>query len=325
MNVLAPFDGCSCGQVALNEAGIPYDKYYASEIDRYAITVTQANHPNTIQLGDIMNWRNWDIDWSSIDLLIGGSPCQGFSFAGNQLAFDDPRSVLFFVYVDILKYLKSVNPDVKFMLENVRMKKTSSAVITQMLGVDPVRINSNLVSAQNRVRDYWCNWNVDQPEDKKILLSDIIEGAVCSYLIPRGNNKGGIRALDGKIGTVTSCSWENNNFLIYQKDKPHKQRPQNKKASTLTGGANSGGNHSQMDVLVFDGNDIPLTDGGRIDIHKAKNVRRYSPVECERLQTLPDNYTNHVSNSQRYKMIGSGWTIDVIVHILQQLFVREEK
>ena len=133
MNVLSLFDGISAGQVALERAGIEVTNYYASEVDKYAIKVTVANYPNTIQLGDVTKWRDWDIDWASIDLLIGGSPCQGFSFAGKQLAFDDPRSKLFFVYVDILNHIRSVNPDVKFLLENVKMKKEFLDVITEKL------------------------------------------------------------------------------------------------------------------------------------------------------------------------------------------------
>ena len=133
MRVLSLFDGMSCGQIALNRIGIVPSVYYASELDKYAIKVTQANYPDTIQLGDVTKWREWDIDWCGIDLLIGGSPCQGFSFAGKQLAFDDPRSKLFFVYVDILNHIRSVNPDVKFLLENVKMKKEYLDVITESL------------------------------------------------------------------------------------------------------------------------------------------------------------------------------------------------
>ncbi|PTT96632.1 DNA (cytosine-5-)-methyltransferase, partial [Pseudomonas sp. HMWF031] len=154
VNVLSLFDGLSCGQIALNRIGIKPEVYYAAEVDKYAIKVTQANYPKTVQLGDVTQWREWDINWASIDLLIGGSPCQGFSFAGKQLAFHDPRSKLFFVYVDILNHIKSVNPNVKFMLENVKMKKEYLAVISEHLGVEPVFINSALVSAQNRQRYY---------------------------------------------------------------------------------------------------------------------------------------------------------------------------
>ena len=174
MNVLSLFDGISCGQVALKRLMLPIDNYYASEVDKYAVKVTQANHPNTIQLGDVTEWRSWDIDWSSIDLLMGGSPCQGFSFAGKQLAFDDPRSKLFFVYVDILNHIRNHNPDIKFLLENVRMKKEFLDVISDQLGVEPVFINSALVSAQNRQRYYWANWSFGEPEDMGILLKDIV-------------------------------------------------------------------------------------------------------------------------------------------------------
>lgn len=293
MNVLSLFDGMSCGRIALERAGIPVDEYYASELDKYAIKVTQANWPETIQLGDVTKWREWDIDWSSIDLLIGGSPCQGFSFAGKQLAFDDPRSKLFFVYVDILNHIKLVNPSVKFLLENVKMKKQYLEIISDHLGVQPVFINSASVSAQNRQRYYWANWDFDQPEDKGFELKDIIDHGVVDkvksysisssyaggpdlrdyfkkhrrqlvFFVGRGNNKKGFRALDGKTPSLTSCSWEQNNFLA-------------------------------------------SVDG----------YRKLTPIECERLQTVPDNYTNHVSNTQRYKMLGNGWTVDVIAHIFK--------
>lgn len=175
MIVLSLFDGMSCGRIALSRAGIEVHQYYASELDKYAIKVAQANYPETIQLGDVTQWREWDIDWSSIDLLIGGSPCQGFSFAGNQLAFDDPRSKLFFVYVDILNHIRLLNTNVKFLLENVKMKKEYLDIISDQLGVKPVFINSALVSAQNRQRYYWANWEFGQPEDKGIVLADILE------------------------------------------------------------------------------------------------------------------------------------------------------
>ena len=244
INVLSLFDGISCGQVALERAEIPVKNYYASEIDKYAIQITQKNYPNTIQLGDITKWQEWEIDWSSIDLLIGGSPCQGFSFAGKQLNFDDPRSKLFFVYVDILNHIKKHNPNVKFLLENVKMKKEYQNVITSYLGVEPIEINSALVSAQNRKRLYWTNiGKIEQPEDKGILLKDIVH------------------------------------------------------ENTIHG------------VLI---------EG---------YIRKLTPIECERLQTLPDNYTRHgidnlgnlltISNSQRYKCLGNGWTVEVIAHILR--------
>src|SRR5210317_245323 len=184
MVVLSLFDGCSMARVALQRAGIPVTKYYASEIDEYAMQVSEKNYPGIIQLGSIEDWQSWDIE--KPDLIIGGSPCQGFSFAGKQLNFDDPRSKLFFTFVDILKHY---NPDY-FLLENVNMKDKYNDVISSTLGeiypkhvtqgelfrsgrIEPIIINSALVSAQNRKRLYWCNWNVEQPEDKGMVLKDI--------------------------------------------------------------------------------------------------------------------------------------------------------
>ena len=288
MNILSLFDGMSCGRIAAERAGLQVDKYYASEIDKHAIKVSQANWPDIIQLGDVTKWREWSIDWASIDLLIGGSPCQGFSFAGKQLAFDDPRSALFFVYVDILNHIRSINPSVKFMLENVKMKNDHINVINNYLGVEPVFINSALVSAQNRLRLYWANWKVKQPSDKFISLSSVIGIPV-------------------------------NRFEIYQKDSPEKPSRTRLKSSCLTGTANAAGNHSQMDVIVTIGSEIPITSTGRIDIHSNPMVRRYSVTECEMLQTVPVGYTKSVSNSQAYKMLINGWTVDVIVHIFRGL------
>jgi site-specific DNA-cytosine methylase len=170
VNVLSLFDGMSCGQIALERAGIKTKRYFASEIEPNAIMITQKNYPNTIQLGDVTKWHEWELP--KIDLLIGGSPCQGFSHAGKQLNFNDPRSKLFFEFVDIKNTLKPKY----FLLENVKMKKEYQDIISEYLGVEPVRINSSLVSAQLRNRFYWTNIPyLDQPEDKGILLQDIIE------------------------------------------------------------------------------------------------------------------------------------------------------
>ena len=154
MIVLSLFDGISCGRLALERANIKINKYFSSEIDKYAIDISKKNYPDIIQLGDINDWKNWNINWSEIDLLIGGSPCQGFTFSGNRLNFDDPRSKLFFVYVDILNHIKSLNSNIKFLLENVKMEKKWKDLITSIIGVEPILINSNLFSAQNRQRYY---------------------------------------------------------------------------------------------------------------------------------------------------------------------------
>nr|WP_111857858.1 DNA (cytosine-5-)-methyltransferase [Acinetobacter sp. CFCC 10889] len=206
INVLSLFDGISAGRLALERAGIKVNTYYRSEIDKYASQVAMHHYPDDVQLGDVTKWREWDIDWSSIDMLIGGSPCQGFSFAGKQagtkailngveiLVTDRQtyldlkengaeflsQSHLFWEYVLILDHVKKHNPNVKFLLENVRMKKELLEMISDALGVDDTVINSNLLSAQNRHRHYWCNWNVEQPEDKNILLKDILEDGVFS-------------------------------------------------------------------------------------------------------------------------------------------------
>jgi DNA-cytosine methyltransferase len=317
MKVLSLFDGMSCGRIALDRAGINVTSYHASELDKYAIKVTQANWPETVQLGDVTKWREWDIDWN-IDLLIGGSPCQGFSFAGKQLAFDDPRSKLFFVYVDILKHIRTVNPNVKFMLENVKMKKEYLAIISEQLGVKPVFINSALVSAQNRQRFYWANWKIEQPNDRGLLLAGIIDSGIIdrekSFCIDANYHKG---------GNLKSYFEKNRRQLVFELSsinqrciditinddgiRPHK------------GDARKSG-ISELGRLVFKDakKTYTVTTSHMPKIIDELGYRKLTPIECERLQTVPDNYTNHVSNTQRYKMLGNGWTVDVIAHIFKQ-------
>jgi len=296
MNVLSLFDGLSCAQIALIESGIKFDKYYASEIDKFAIAQTKLNFPETIQLGDVTNWENWDIDFASIDLIMAGSPCQGFSFAGKQLAFDDPRSKLFFVFVDILNYCKKLNPNVKFLLENVDMKRSHMAVISQYCGVFPVNINSNLVSAQNRNRWYWSNirtkkvglfeeihTDIPQPEDKGILLRDVLENNVEEkYYLTTKALEYLRRAKEERTENVKYCTGID-------------------KSSTITCNYRRG-----------------VHNGGEpyIKISPKGHIRRLTPIECSRLQTIPDWYKWDCSDSQVYKMCGNGWTVDVIAHIL---------
>lgn len=175
MNVLSLFDGARIGYKSLDMAGIKVNKYYASEICKEAITVANDNYPHCKNKGDIKQWKSWDIDWGSIDLLIGGSPCQGFSICGKRLEFEDDRSSLIQCYFDILERIRSLNPDVKFLLENVKMSFHCEDAISEILNVKPMRINSKLVSAQMRDRLYWFNWDAEQPKDKGILLEHIIE------------------------------------------------------------------------------------------------------------------------------------------------------
>jgi site-specific DNA-cytosine methylase len=209
INVLSLFDGISCGQIALERAGIEVENYFASEIDKYAIQVAKHNYPNTKHIGSVTDVMGSDLP--KIDLLIGGSPCQGFSFAGKQLNFDDPRSKLFFEFVRLKNECKPKH----FLLENNRMKQEYQDIISSYLGVEPIKINSNLVSAQNRNRLYWTNIpNVKIPQDKGIMLKDIIGDYDGIWVYPRGYNKGGLQSYKGKSPTNTTSSWEHNFFIV---------------------------------------------------------------------------------------------------------------
>lgn len=373
INVLSAFDGMSCGQIALERAGIAVDNYFASEIDPYAIKITQKNYPKTVQLGSITEWRKWNLP--KIHAVIGGSPCQGFSIAGGRAEFNDPRSRLFLNFADILRHYK---PEV-LLLENVRMSQQSEDIISCMLGeiypecikqgqlfkqgrLEPILINSALVSAQNRERLYWTNIpNVCQPEDKGILLKDIVESGPV------------VRGVSDKLVK----------FIINKKGVPSEDL--NRKSKCFTAGARSGGSHSDMDLIpVIQGaalrsqvtkdgikfflniredeknncvvGSFPNKLNGCVQIGEAdikgkdsiKRVysteakgptltaicgghqepkisqdnitwRKLTPLECERLQTVSDGYTEGVSNSRRYHALGNGWTVDVIAHIFSFL------
>ncbi len=268
MNILSLFDGMSCGRIALERARVKVDNYFASEIDKYAQIVSQNNYPDIVRLGDVTKIKSEDLP--KIDLLIGGSPCQGFSTLGKGLNFEDPKSKLFFEYVRILK---EINPKY-FLLENVIMGIKNVEIISSYLGVEPIMINSSLVSAQSRKRLYWTNIpKVQQPLDRKIELKNILSEKSDSVQIgqvrpvPRNYNALGIKR---------------KNVLEIRKDF---------KSNCLS--------TTNDNILILDGN----------------KKRKLIPLESERLQTLPDNYTEGVSNYQRYKMIGNGWTVDVIAHI----------
>lgn len=349
MNVLSLFDGISCGRVALERAGIKVDTYYASEIDKYAIKITQKNYPDTVQLGDVN-----DIDFTKftnkIDLLLGGSPCTDLSIAKkNREGLKGKNSSLFWKYAEALNTIKPK----WFIFENVAsMKKEDKDIITKTLGVEPIMIDSALVSAQQRKRLYWTNIpGVQQPEDKHIYLQDILESGYTdrlkSYCIDasyfKGTNleqylekkrrqvvfekpfKGGqfnsggqgdrVYAIEGKSVTLSAngggrgaktglylvpkicCAAQrgryNNNGEIEQQYEPRFDR----KTNALT--------TVQKDNMILNAEEL--------------YIRKLTPIECERLQTLPDNYTEGISNTQRYKCIGNGWTVDVIVHILKHI------
>ena len=376
--------------VALERAGIKVDKYYSSEVDKYAIAISEKNYKKSIvRLGDVTKWKDWDIDWSSIDLLIGGSPCQGFSFAGKQLNFEDERSKLFFEYVEILKHIKEQNPKVFFLLENVRMKKEYRDVITRFLKVEPILINSSLVSAQDRKRLYWTNIKgVEQPLDRGILLKDIVhEYTDFKYMLTDRQSEWlkdhGQFQLDKVYSSIDSekaitmtarqyASWNGNfkfeelNRYIVPFDKTlqiiEKEVEKGKvgyfntdsqgnriyyihdKSVTLCGAA--GGKGAKTGLYLFGcitpdrvekrQNGQRFSEGNKFYTLTAQDkhgvliegyIRKLTPIECERLQTLPDGYTEaeikgkSVSDNQRYKMLGNGWTVDVIAHIFRYLEV----
>ena len=431
LTVLSLFDGMSCGQIALRDMGVPINRYYASEIDKHAIKQTQLNFPDTIQLGDVEKWREWDIDWPSIDLLLAGSPCQGFSLAGKMLGHDDPRSRLYWVFLDILRHIQTYNPNVKFLLENVRMRPNDERQINESLGLMPVVINSSLVSAQNRVRLYWSNIRTRQeglfgdvhtdipiPEDRGIFIQDILEAEVDDkYYIDSGvfgqDVSGKARTI--RVGRALSTD-DKHNWDVVKLDRELRPKALQGKASCLTAGGHSGGNHSDMDILEIrdpwiekslrrkdekacsllscshqgyrsngmtivlavgslrffgetefrtmktmkspclngqvreDGNNqavvelavgtwrthkedkgfraiseckspcIPArarNDGsGQPCVKMNRLLRRLTPTECARLQTIPEWYKWGCSDTQAYKMLGNGWTVEVIKHIL---------
>ena len=301
MNVLSLFDGMSCGQIALNRAGISYDNYFASEIDKHAINETMTNFPNTIQLGDVTKITADNLP--KIDLVIGGSPCQGFSSSGKGLNFEDPRSKLFFEFVRILKETKPTY----FLLENVKMKKEYEDIITKELGVEPITINSSLVSSQNRVRLYWTNIpNVSQPEDKNIKLSDILDDIEMK-------NPAAIRGRRLNKATIIGRRVdERGKMQDYNKDVPITQCLEVRdcnvdKSNCLT--------TVQKDNVL-----TPLPYGRHLDAFKKKlPFRYYTTKECCRLQTVPDDYFKVSSDTQIRKMLGNGWTVDVIAHIFKNL------
>lgn len=403
ITVLSLFDGMSCGQIALQKLGIKVKQYYAAEIDKHAIQVTQHNFPDTIQLGDVT--KVFAKDLPKIDLLIGGSPCQGFSFAGKQLAFDDPRSKLFFEFV---RLKNECNPTY-FMLENVKMKKEFEIIISKYMGVAPIEINSALLSAQNRVRLYWTNiasepyglfgdmqCMIPQPKDKGVLLRDILQNNVADkyYLTDKAIdrlNKAQLIGIKAKVdpeksGTITiknqsgQLAIDNSTTLIVASRGRNPENPKSRESGLeteqhleprfdgktncitsvqkdnlvmqLNPSTESGGVQPYQQNRVYDIDGIspalmaqmscgthaimeksPCLHGfehgtnGQLNKQLAKGglIRRLTEVECERLQTVPDNYTSIVSSTQRYRMLGNGWTVDVIAHIFSFMALQKPK
>ena len=414
LNILSLFDGMSCGQQALERAGIEVDNYFASEIDKYAMQVTMANYPDTKQLGSVVNVNGFDLP--KIDLLIGGSPCQSFSFAGKrkgmatkceteiltlnhylELKADgyefEGQSYLFWEFMRLLNECKPKY----FLLENVEMGDKWEKVLSKAIGVNGIHINSSLVSAQNRKRIYWTNIGmqpgglfgdlvsiIQKPKNKGILLKDVLESNVGQKYFLSDKMLAYINMAKFKQDRRVAAIFEKSECLQAQRtvnikiDKKGNIKTNQDKASCFSAGAHSGGNHSDMDLIVHntmprsgdpkkggtghltrtDGKTYCLDTGNTnavevismdyrydegfrqrengksptLTITNDSNgfsgkplaminnkIRRLTPLECERLQTVKDNYTNHVSDSQRYKMLGNGWTVDVIAHIFNYL------
>jgi DNA (cytosine-5)-methyltransferase 3A len=451
MKVLSLFDGMSCGQQALERAGFKVDNYFASEIDKYAIQVTMANYPNTIQLGSVVNVDGYSLP--KIDLLIGGSPCQSFSFAGKRkgMATKCETEILTlehylelkeqgfefegqsYLFWEFMRLLNECKPKY-FLLENVEMGEKWEKVLSKAIGVNGIHINSSLVSAQNRKRIYWTNIGLEsaglfgdmesiikQPKDKGILLKDILESEVDEkyFLSGKALNLLGEKIINKSVSNEKSMTIDGSYYKgvgircdncrqIVKIDKQGNIKEEQNKASCFTAGGHSGGNHSDMDLIVHntmprssttgkggtgplsraDGKTYCLDTGntnaveivamrgrgekGNIEqqletngtdksnslttvqkdnlvaimlgrsaswgmpendgrksytlckeqphgIKSNSRIRRLTPLECERLQTVADNYTNHVSDSQRYKQLGNGWTVDVIAHIFSYM------
>lgn len=280
MKVLSLFDGISCGRVALERAGFEVERYVAYEIDAHAIAISSANWPDIEHRGSVVGADFTEFE--GFDLVLGGSPCQGFSFAGKGLNFDDPRSALFFEFVRALDEVKPVY----FLLENVHMLKKAKNVITQYLGVTPYDLNSDLVSAQNRPRLYWTNIpGVLPPDDKGVMLCDIAEtsGALGGRLVGR------------KINPQTGRRDD------YNPDIPTLQRLE---LNQNPGKLNCLTTIAKTSIVLFD------IGGG------AYTYRNLTPTECERAQTLPDGYTAYAAKSHRLRALGNCWTVDMVAHIL---------
>lgn len=317
MNVLSLFDGMSCGRIALERLGICPINYFSSEIDKYCIQVSQHNYPDTTQLGSVVDVSSRKLP--KINLLLGGSPCQGFSIAGSKLNFEHPQSKLFFEFVRLLEEIK---PDY-FLLENVRMRKEYLDIITKRLGVGPIMINSARFSAQSRSRWYWTNLPTSKyrrsSTDSNRLVTDILEEQVPNRYYIKSDKKfiwsnGGNGV--SQIGYIGRDGQGNRVYSVYGK------------AISLCASSGGLGPKTGLYAVPIDrldelpeGNPYRVKDDSKSPFLEPIKclVRKLTPIECERLQTVPDEYTDCVSEPQRLKMLGNGWTVDVIVHLLSSL------
>ncbi len=358
MNVLSLFNGIGCAAYCLKQLNIPIGKLYVSEIDKYANIVNEKNHPESIQLGCVKSlWeRRFDDDVSeifrSIDLLVGGSPCQGFSNIGLGNNFDDPRSALFFHFVDILDRVKELNPNVLFMLENVKLKKEWRDVISDHMTVEPEFIDSQLVCAQMRKRYYWANWNIPQPEDRFVFLRDIIQPSeeVDGRYYLSDDAKTGLlnempkinpdKAYAVTANSNTSSGGRSRQGTYICEELPFGVLNNNgtlvatNKSTCIDANYHKGmDNHAQRTMIYQrkhgfnDGNFFKdksptITSSSRQNnntLLQGYSLRRMTPTECCRLQGLPDSYVDGISDTQKYRCLGNGWQCGTIIHIFSHM------
>jgi DNA-cytosine methyltransferase len=317
MKVLSLFNGMNTGRQALENVGIKVDKYYSSEIKPYAIELTQHHFPDTIQVGDVTKWRDWDIDWKNIDLVLSGSPCQDLSAAGKRAGINGKKSSLFFTFVDILNHIKELNPNVLFLQENVgSASKLDVGIMSRALGVYPVRINSSLVTAQLRDRYYWSNirtketmfdivTDIPQPKDKGIMFKDIITGGrvervkALALLEQTEKSFGHKDRLSEKAQIYLKGREKFGVNLIYVESDKH---------TCLNTGSGRGGTQRYLKHRNE-------TTGMVTLIQENEIVRTVNKVEMCRLQGFPDDYCDILTTAKAGSLLGDGWTLPIIEHI----------
>jgi DNA-cytosine methyltransferase len=314
MNVLSLFNGMNTGRQALENVDIKVNKYYSSEIKPYAIELTQYHFPDTIQVGDVTKWREWDIDWKSIDLVLSGSPCQDLSAAGKRAGINGSRSSLFFTFVEILEHIKLLNPKVLFLQENVGSAlKIDIGIMSRALGVYPVRINSSLVTAQLRDRYYWSNiktketmfdvvTDIPQPKDKGIMFKDIITGGTVERIKALALLESESRACTSQDSIKKRTSKDFINMIYIDTDKH----------TCLNTG--SGATENAKQEYLLHRND---TTGMITLIKENEKVRTVNKIEMCRLQGFPDNYCDILSTKKAGSLLGDGWTLPIIEHIFK--------
>jgi len=341
MNVLSLFNGMNTGRQALENVGIKVDKYYSSEIKPYAIELTQYHFPDTIQVGDVTKWREWDIDWKTIDLVLSGSPCQDLSAAGKRAGINGKKSSLFFVFIEILEHIKSLNPNVLFLQENVgSASKLDVGIMSRALGVYPVRINSSLVTAQLRDRYYWSNirtrqdgmfgdivTDIPQPKDRGIMFKDIIT----SGEVKRDKSKCLLAGLYNSFGHKDKKSKEAQNYLINREKFGTLLIYENNELRVKTNTIKGFDVVTENDCIDLS---FPTSTTRRGRVVKGKSpclmessnnlysykdgiVRTVNKVEMCRLQGFPDDYCNILTTAKAGSLLGDGWTLPIIEHIFK--------